>query len=50
MPVADIVPHRNDRGPWIPSATLRTIVEEAGADAALLDDLAEFRSALVDES
>jgi len=33
----------------VPSATLREISEEAGADAGLLDDLADVRSALVDE-
>jgi prevent-host-death family protein len=49
-PVADIVPHQAARRePWVPSATLRRIVQEAGADAALLDDLAEVRDALVDE-
>lgn len=48
-PVADIVPHAGTRSPWIPSATLREISEEAGADAGLLDDLADVRSALVDE-
>jgi len=48
-PVADIAPHASDRSPWIPSASLRTIVEEAGADDSLLDDLAEVRGSLVDE-
>ncbi len=32
-PVADIVPHRVNRSPWVPSSTLRRIAEEAGADA-----------------
>jgi prevent-host-death family protein len=49
-PVADIVPHRATRSPWVPSATLRRIVAEAGADARLLDDLADVRTALIDES
>ncbi len=48
-PVADIVPHAAKRSPWVPSSTLRRIVESAGADAALLDDLAEVRGSLVDQ-
>jgi prevent-host-death family protein len=48
-PVADIVPHAGSRSPWVPAATLRQIVEEAGADTALLDDLADVRSSLIDE-
>ncbi|MBA3371631.1 MAG: type II toxin-antitoxin system prevent-host-death family antitoxin [Thermoleophilaceae bacterium] len=48
-PVADIVPHASLRSPWIPSAALRQIVEEAGADAELLDDIAEVRGSLIDE-
>jgi antitoxin (DNA-binding transcriptional repressor) of toxin-antitoxin stability system len=50
MPVADIVPHQQPRSPWVPSATLRAIVEEAGADSALLVDLADVREALLDEA
>jgi prevent-host-death family protein len=49
MPVADIVPHRQERSPWVPSATLRAIVAEAGADPELLVDLAEVREAPLDE-
>jgi len=49
MPVADIVPHAGTGSPWIASATLRRLVEEAGADGGLLDDLADVRGALVDE-
>ena len=49
MPVADIVPHRQERSPWVPSATLRTIVAEAGADPELLVDLADVREAPLDE-
>jgi prevent-host-death family protein len=49
-PVADIVPHVATRSPWIPSATLRQIVEEAGADVDLLTDLADVRGPLVDDS
>jgi prevent-host-death family protein len=48
LPVADIVPHAPHRSPWVPSQTLRSIVEEAGADAALLSDLADVRSLLLD--
>jgi prevent-host-death family protein len=48
-PVADIVPHVAVRSPWVPSATLRLIVEEAAADSGLLDDLADVRGSLIDE-
>jgi antitoxin (DNA-binding transcriptional repressor) of toxin-antitoxin stability system len=48
-PVADIIPHKVSRSPWVPSSTLRSIVAEAGADAALLDDLEDVRGALIDE-
>jgi len=47
-PVADIVPHAATRSPWVPSATLREIVEEAGADTGLLEDLADVRGSLID--
>jgi prevent-host-death family protein len=48
-PVADIVPHVARRSPWVSSSELRRIVREAPADAALLDDLAEIRGALVED-
>ena len=48
-PVADIVPHAEARSPWISATTLRRIVEESGADAGLLDDLADIRGSLIDE-
>lgn len=48
-PVADIVPHRESRSPWVPSSVLRRIVEEAPADRGLLDDLADVRGALLEE-
>jgi prevent-host-death family protein len=48
-PVADIVPHAAPRSPWVPSSELRRIVREAGADGALLDDLADVRGELVDD-
>lgn len=48
-PVADIVPHRETRSPWVSSATLRRIVGEAPADAALLHDLADVRADEIDD-
>jgi prevent-host-death family protein len=50
MPVADIVPHLQERSPWVPSQRLRAIVQEAGADRELLADLADVRGSLLDES
>lgn len=50
MPVADIVPHEQPSSPWISSPTLRAIVAEAGADPALLADLADIRSEAIDDS
>lgn len=47
-PVADIVPHRDSRSPWVSSSELRRIVDQAPADRALLDDLADVRGALLD--
>jgi len=49
MPVADIVPHAETHSPWVSSRTLRQIVEETGADAGILGDLADVRGSLVDE-
>ena len=48
-PVADIVPHTATRSPWVPAATLRQVIEDAGADARLLADLADVRGALVED-
>jgi antitoxin (DNA-binding transcriptional repressor) of toxin-antitoxin stability system len=48
-PVADIVPHTEDRDPWVPSSELRRIRGEAAADAGLLEDLADVRSDELDE-
>jgi prevent-host-death family protein len=48
-PVADIVPHTQERDPWVPSGELRRIVETAPADPALLDDLSDVRNAEIDE-
>jgi len=49
LPVADIVPHGGARSPWVHSATLRQIVQEAGADTGLLEDLSDVRSPLIDQ-
>jgi prevent-host-death family protein len=49
-PVADIVPYPAARSPWVPSATLRLIVEEAVADPGLLDDLADVRGSLIEDA
>jgi antitoxin (DNA-binding transcriptional repressor) of toxin-antitoxin stability system len=48
-PVADILPHAEDRDPWVPSAELRRIVRDSPADPRLLDDLAEVRGVELDE-
>jgi antitoxin (DNA-binding transcriptional repressor) of toxin-antitoxin stability system len=48
-PVADILPHTEGRDPWVPAAELRRIVRDAPADPKLLDDLAEIRSAELDD-
>jgi len=48
-PVADILPHIEERDPWVPSSELRRVVREAAADPALLDDLADVRGAELDE-
>jgi antitoxin (DNA-binding transcriptional repressor) of toxin-antitoxin stability system len=49
-PVADILPHVEQRDPWIPATELRRIVREAPADSGLLDDLAEIRGAELDDA
>jgi prevent-host-death family protein len=49
LPVADIVPHTTTRSPWVPAMTLRTLVEESGADPGLLADLADVRSSTLDD-
>jgi antitoxin (DNA-binding transcriptional repressor) of toxin-antitoxin stability system len=48
-PVADILPHLEERDPWVPSAELRRIVRETPADPGLLDALAEVRGAEIDD-
>jgi prevent-host-death family protein len=48
-PVADIVPHTQQRSPWVPAAALRRILAEAPADPDLMRDIAEVRAALVED-
>ncbi|HEX3909114.1 MAG TPA: hypothetical protein VHW67_00240 [Solirubrobacteraceae bacterium] len=48
-PVADILPHAEDRDPWVPATELRRILREAPADAGLLDDLADVRGVELDD-
>jgi antitoxin (DNA-binding transcriptional repressor) of toxin-antitoxin stability system len=48
-PVADILPHTENRDPWVAVSELRRIVREAPADAGLLDDLAEVRNAEIED-
>lgn len=48
-PVADIVPHAQQRDPWVSSSELRRLVGEAPADAGLLEDLADVRGAEIDD-
>jgi antitoxin (DNA-binding transcriptional repressor) of toxin-antitoxin stability system len=48
-PVADILPHIEERDPWVPTTELRRIMREAPADPGLLDDLAEIRGAELDD-
>ena len=48
-PVADILPHVEDRDPWVPVSELRRIVSEAPADVGLLDDLADVRGDELDD-
>jgi antitoxin (DNA-binding transcriptional repressor) of toxin-antitoxin stability system len=49
-PVADIVPHAEDRDPWVPAAELRRILLETPADPYLLTDLADIRGAELDDA
>jgi antitoxin (DNA-binding transcriptional repressor) of toxin-antitoxin stability system len=48
-PVADILPHTQERDPWVPSSELRRIVSETPADPGLLDDLDDVRGAELDD-
>jgi antitoxin (DNA-binding transcriptional repressor) of toxin-antitoxin stability system len=46
--IADIIPHMTRRSSWLPGLrTSREIVNEAPADQALLDDIADVRQVLV---
>jgi antitoxin (DNA-binding transcriptional repressor) of toxin-antitoxin stability system len=47
--IADILPHSEERDPWVPSGELRRIVREASADPGLLDDLADIRGDELDD-
>jgi antitoxin (DNA-binding transcriptional repressor) of toxin-antitoxin stability system len=49
-PVADILPHVENRDPWVPASELRRILQEAPADAGLLTDLAGIREAELDDA
>jgi antitoxin (DNA-binding transcriptional repressor) of toxin-antitoxin stability system len=49
-PIADIVPHTEDRDPWVPAAELRRILFEAPVDPGLLTDLADIRAAELDDA
>ena len=48
-PVADILPHVEQRDPWVSSSELRRIVHDAPADPGLLDDLDDVRGAELDD-
>jgi antitoxin (DNA-binding transcriptional repressor) of toxin-antitoxin stability system len=48
-PVADILPHAENRDPWVPAVELRRIVRETPADPGLLDDLVEIRGSELDD-
>jgi prevent-host-death family protein len=48
-PVADIVPHVEQRDPWVSSTVLLSIIREAPADDAMLADLADVRGALIED-
>lgn len=49
-PVADILPHAEQRDPWVPSSELRRIVRQAPADPDLLRDLADVRGDEIDDA
>jgi antitoxin (DNA-binding transcriptional repressor) of toxin-antitoxin stability system len=48
-PVADILPHVEERDPWVSAEQLRRIVREAPADPGLLADLDDIRGAELDD-
>jgi prevent-host-death family protein len=49
-PVADIVPHRASRSPWVASPALRELITDGGADSGLLKDLADVRSDVISDT
>ena len=49
MHVSPHLPRTEQRDPWISSSELRRIIQEAPADPGLLDDLADVRSAEIDD-
>jgi antitoxin (DNA-binding transcriptional repressor) of toxin-antitoxin stability system len=49
-PVADILPHSDNRDPWVPASELRRILREAPADVGLLADLADIRGAEIEDA
>jgi antitoxin (DNA-binding transcriptional repressor) of toxin-antitoxin stability system len=48
-PVADILPHVEERDPWVPASELLRIVSETPADRDLLSDLADVRAVELDD-
>lgn len=46
--IADIVPHTEQRSPWMTARALREIRREAGSDPTLMDDLADVRGAMIE--
>lgn len=49
-PVADIVPHVEQRDPWVAVHVLKDIRRDTPADEALLTDLADVRGALLEDA
>lgn len=48
-PMRRLVPHVEQRDPWVASSELRQIVQEAPADPDLLSDLADVRGVEIDD-
>ena len=49
QPVADIVPHSEERSPWVPAAVVMRIRAEAPLDPEFLDDVADMRKSVIEE-
>ncbi len=49
-PIADVVPHIEQRDPWVRSSELRRIVAESAADPGLPDDLADVRGDEIEDA